>query len=767
MTGGTGTYTYVWSANANTGNTGTATGLGAGTYTLTITSGAGCQKDTSFTLAAPSLPNITAFNTINETCLNKNDGSITSATATSTAGLSWGYAPLSNPSAITPIASFPVNNLAPGTYILGIADPLNTSCSDTVILSITPGPLCCNLSVSATITAPTCGNANGGIDVTVTQGSGNYQYTWNGTTQGQDTANIAAGSYAFHLDDLTQGCALDTTFVVNNSNGPQINSVSQSKESCAGLQDGSAWITATGISLNYLWSNGLPNNATQNGLAAGTYFFTVSDINNCSVAGNVTVALGGSLTVNNQLTDPSCLGNDGAINITSVLNGNPPYQYSLNYGGFGSSKNFTSLSSGSYDVVVQDQKGCKDTVTYVLNAAVNNVSATLTAKDPTCIGNDGVVDISNATGGVIPYQYSFNGGAFGASTNFSSLGAGSYTVIVKDNKSCADTLSANLVAANSFTVTTSTIDATCGVKNGEVHFVINGGKSPFQITDGGGANLALDNFGLGGGRIDYTVKDANQCTQSGFVVLTENPFTIKKLRSDTSLCGDATIDLDASNYPCYTHYVWSNGDTTAIITATTSGTYAVTITDDLGNVLYDSVHITLFALPSISLPEDTFIYEGQSIVLNGTVSGGSGVGTYTWTPADLLTCSKCPSPKAVPRDSTTFTVVYTDQAGCEATDFINIAVLNDQSLYIPNAFSPNGDGKNDELKIYARFVKEFSWSVFNRWGEKVFETNDINFGWDGRYKGVLQPPSVYVYYLTVTYLNNKTVHNQGSVTLIR
>jgi gliding motility-associated-like protein len=121
----------------------------------------------------------------------------------------------------------------------------------------------------------------------------------------------------------------------------------------------------------------------------------------------------------------------------------------------------------------------------------------------------------------------------------------------------------------------------------------------------------------------------------------------------------------------------------------------------------------------------------------------------------------------VPRDSTTFTVVYTDQAGCEATDFINIAVLNDQSLYIPNAFSPNGDGKNDELKIYARFVKEFNWSVFNRWGEKVFETNDINFGWDGRYKGVLQPPSVYVYYLTVTYLNNKTVHNQGSVTLIR
>jgi gliding motility-associated-like protein len=416
---------------------------------------------------------------------------------------------------------------------------------------------------------------------------------------------------------------------------------------------------------------------------------------------------------------------------------------------------------------VQDQKGCKDTVTYVLNAAINNVSATLTATDPTCIGNDGVVDISNATGGAIPYQYSFNGGAFGATTNFSSLGAGSYTVIVKDNKSCADTLSANLVAANSFTVNVSKTDPTCGINNGEFHLTINGGKAPFVITDKSGNPMPADITGIGQGRIYYTVKDANQCTQTGFVDFDESIFFRHYLRSDTSLCGDATIDLDASNYPCYTHYVWSNGDTTAIITATTSGTYAVTITDDLGNVLYDSVHITLYALPSISLPEDTFIYEGQSIVLNGTVSGGSGAGTYTWTPADLLTCSKCPSPKAVPRDSTTFTVVYTDQAGCEATDFINITVLNDQSLYIPNAFSPNGDGKNDELKIYARFVKEFNWSVFNRWGEKVFETNDINFGWDGRYKGVLQPPSVYVYYLTVTYLNNKTVHNQGSVTLIR
>ena len=88
-------------------------------------------------------------------------------------------------------------------------------------------------------------------------------------------------------------------------------------------------------------------------------------------------------------------------------------------------------------------------------------------------------------------------------------------------------------------------------------------------------------------------------------------------------------------------------------------------------------------------------------------------------------------------------------------------------VFFPSAFSPNGDGNNDIYRALGSGVKQFRLAVYNRWGEKVFESNNFSDGWDGYYKGVQQPMEVYVYTATVTFLNNKTRDYKGSITLIR
>jgi gliding motility-associated-like protein len=97
-------------------------------------------------------------------------------------------------------------------------------------------------------------------------------------------------------------------------------------------------------------------------------------------------------------------------------------------------------------------------------------------------------------------------------------------------------------------------------------------------------------------------------------------------------------------------------------------------------------------------------------------------------------------------------------------------VIPDYQIYVPNAFTPNGDGFNDIFEIYGKknLWKEMSMIIYNRWGEKVFDTNDSQFGWDGTFHGVLQNPQVYVYELRITFINGYAMPLQkGSITLIR
>lgn len=169
--------------------------------------------------------------------------------------------------------------------------------------------------------------------------------------------------------------------------------------------------------------------------------------------------------------------------------------------------------------------------------------------------------------------------------------------------------------------------------------------------------------------------------------------------------------------------------------------------------------------PFLEAGPDLEIVQGQNIDLD-IVYNGSSNSTYSWTPSDGLDCPDCPEPTASPLENTQYIISIIDELGCVVDDTVNITVLTDR-LLIPTAFSPNGDGSNDVFRALNPNLQTFTMSVWNRWGEKVFETSDPNKGWDGVYKGRLQDIGVFSYYAEYRFNGENLTRNQsGTVTLI-
>jgi len=168
---------------------------------------------------------------------------------------------------------------------------------------------------------------------------------------------------------------------------------------------------------------------------------------------------------------------------------------------------------------------------------------------------------------------------------------------------------------------------------------------------------------------------------------------------------------------------------------------------------------------------------GDSVQLNGLSSTGNfAITTYSWSPPDSLHCDTppypneftCPRPWANPSETTVYFLTVKDQNGCVSTDSMTVFVdLKCYEPFIPSAFSPNGDTKNDVLYVRSNCLQNFTFKVFDRWGELVFESTTLNFGWDGTFRGAPVNAGVFVWTLEGFLSNGKEVKKHGSTTLIR
>jgi gliding motility-associated-like protein len=216
--------------------------------------------------------------------------------------------------------------------------------------------------------------------------------------------------------------------------------------------------------------------------------------------------------------------------------------------------------------------------------------------------------------------------------------------------------------------------------------------------------------------------------------------------------------------------LWSNGTATEDLANLNTGTYSVTITDAHNCTAESSFNVGSDNLFSIDATPDTVtINLGQSVNLNVNALGSS-FGSVIWTPSNGLNCSDCFNPVSSAVESITYWVSGTDINGCVATDSVRVNVEPVYTIYVPNAFTPNGDGNNDFFEVfgYKEAWKQFKVQLFNRWGEKVYESNDMNFKWDGVYQGKMMNPTVLVYVVKLVYLDNYTEKIlKGTITLVR
>ena len=219
--------------------------------------------------------------------------------------------------------------------------------------------------------------------------------------------------------------------------------------------------------------------------------------------------------------------------------------------------------------------------------------------------------------------------------------------------------------------------------------------------------------------------------------------------------------------------IGSNNSSTIEVNPPENTTYSVTISNQFGCTAQDSSRVLFFDL----VPALDITVQGKDTLLFGADESTQLVATfdpsytYSWEPAISLDDATVNDPFASPDETTPYFLTVSNEAGCTATDTVTIFVENpdcrEPFLFIPMAFTPNDDGFNDVLFVRGKSIESLTFAIYNRWGQKVFETNDKNDGWNGTFKGKRLTPDVYGYYIQATCFNGEKFFKKGNVTLLR
>ena len=378
------------------------------------------------------------------------------------------------------------------------------------------------------------------------------------------------------------------------------------------------------------------------------------------------------------------------------------------------------------------------------------------------------------TSGTAPYTYTWNTSPAQATQTATGLCAGSYTVTVTD---ATNTTATSLVTITQPTVLTASITSStptlCNSNTGSATVALVGGTPGYTYSWSPIGGTAATASNLAPGTYTVTTTDANGCSQTATATIVQQSILTSSATSTASSCSSNTgtaIVTPANGTPNYS-YNWSpSGGNAATAIGLAPGTYTVTVTDANGCTSTSTAIVASTPGPTAVVSSNIIIVAGSSTIL--TASGG---GTYNWIPSIDLGCSTCTNPTATPAETTTYCVEVTDNNGCKDSACVKVTVeipciSNLNSLTVPNAFSPNADGVNDEfcLQGWNYCVDEFSVSIYDRWGEKVFQSTDPDFCWDGKYLTKTMDAQVFVYYIKSKFTNkDKVLIKKGNISLIR
>jgi large repetitive protein len=651
--GGAGGYTYSWAPSGGTGST--ASGLTATTYTVTVTDANGCQAIATVTLTQP--PVLTATSSqVNVNCNAACNGSATVVAAGGTGTYTYSWAPAGGTGATA-------SSLCAGSYTCTITTA--PGCFITQTFSITQPPA---LTASQSQVNVNCNAAcNGSATVVAAGGSGSYTYSWapSGGT-GSTASALCAGTYTCTIADASApGCTITRTFSITQP--AAITGTATITNATCGNPNGSATVTVTGGtgSYSYLWAPSGGTGSSASGLSAGSYSVTVTDANGCTGTVIANVTNGGTPTATIvAFTNILCFGGTNGSATVSVTGGTLPYTYSWTPSG-GTGTTASGLGAGTYNVTVTDAVGCIGVASVTLTQPPQ-LTATVSSSPVLCNGGSTGSATVTATGGVPGYTYSWSptGGTGSSATGLSAI---SYTCTVTDVNGCTTTASTTVTQPPALTATTAQTNVLCnGGATGSATVTPAGGVGGYTYNwaPSGGSGASAINLTIGG--YTCTITDANGCTTTASVNITQPPVISLSISAVQSTCGNpngsATV-VAGGGVGGFT-YLWSpSGGAGATATGLLSGNYSVLVTDANGCTSTATVNVPNAGSPVITITGSTNVscFNGSNGTITTNTTGGTPIYTYSWSP------SGGSGANASGLIAGTYIVTVTDANGCQAT----------------------------------------------------------------------------------------------------
>jgi gliding motility-associated-like protein len=332
---------------------------------------------------------------------------------------------------------------------------------------------------------------------------------------------------------------------------------------------------------------------------------------------------------------------------------------------------------------------------------------------------------------------------------------------------CSD-FSTQTIIVGQTDVTVAATNSTCfGLTDGTASATVTGGSGNYTYSWApGGQNTANVN-GLAAGSYTVTVNDLDLGCSNDVTVTIIEPAEIVLNLTAVDACigsGGGQATAGATGGVGGFSYAWMpSGELTQIVNGLDSAMHSVIATDGNGCTVEDSIIVNVWPLPAVNTFPAAYIEWGDCVPL-----GAIGATNYTWGPDYELDCINCQSPVACPEETTTYCVTGTNTYGCADTAcmLVNVEIVCGE-VFVPSAFSPNGDNENDFLCVYSDCLENFSFKIYNRWGEKVYETSNKNICWDGTWKGKDLNSAVFVYLLDGYLINGKPVDQKGNISLVR
>lgn len=785
-----GALSYSWASlpgNTNVGNTATISVCPTvtTTYVVTATSASCSGTDTVLVNVSPMM-----------TASAGPDDSICSGACTilnGSGGVSYSWSPAASITGPSNVANPQACPTVTTTYTVTVTDALGCIGTDQATVYVAPIPL----ALTITSSDNTCNGAcNGQATANPSGGFTPYSYSWSNATTNQNATNLCAGNYNVTVTDVL-GCMATSAVTITQPTPVVIQSTSITTANC-GQNDGSVTISISGGTpfagnvYTILWPASGNSALTENNLPPGQVCVYVYDQNGCGDTLCVNVPNTPGAVVNIVSSgNVSCFNSCNGWAVGDGVGGTAPYNYSWNTLPV-SQVNDTAfnLCPGTWIVTMTDANGCMDT------AAVTITQPTLLTNTPgsgttICVGQSAnLTDAGN--GGTPAYNYFWTDGTNNwttANITVSPLVTTTYTVYVTDANGCqSSNQTVTVTVQPPLNVNAIPALSVCAGSQVNLSAVGSGGNGNYTYSWNPG-NLIGQNVNVtANATTTYTVSVNDGCTTqpaTDTVTITVNPMPLVNISATSLTSGCQTLCVDfQNNTPNTSSILWTFGNNLGTSTLntpsfcfTSAGNYNVsaTVTDNIGCIGSTTLsnYVTVWPLPNADFSANPQPATMLNNIVDFTDLSSGGVVSWIWSFGLDDSASVLQNPSYAFADSGYFNVqlIVTNTFGCQDSITLPIIVQEDYAIYIPNTFTPNGDGHNDLFYPQGMGINpdKFSMMIFDRWGNLIFRTDKWMDGWDGTVQGTSRTCQIdaYVYKIDVVTPDGSRREYIGHVNLIR